>query len=199
MLQTFVLASSSPARKALLEGAGIDFQVRPARVDEDELKRSLKAQQLPAKNIAEALAEAKALKVSHMLPEALVLGGDQILVCNDVLFDKPIDMDHAAAHLRALSGKWHSLETALVLAEGGQAIWRHLGQAKLKMRPLSDVFITQYLSDVGEAALTSVGAYQLEGIGAQLFEKVEGDFFTVLGLPLLPVLQQLRLRAMVMS
>lgn len=199
MAQTLILASASPARKAVLENAGVAFDVRPSRVDEDELKRSLKAQNMPAKNIAEALAEAKALKISRMQPEALVLGGDQILVCNDVLFDKPMDMDHAAAHLRALSGKWHSLETALVLAEGGQSIWRHLSAAKLKMRQLSDRFITEYLDQIGPAALTSVGAYQLEGLGAQLFEKIEGDFFTILGLPVLPVLQQLRLRAMVPS
>jgi septum formation protein len=199
MAQTLILASASPARKAVLENAGVAFDVRPSRVDEDELKRSLKAQNMPAKNIAEALAEAKALKISRMQPEALVLGGDQILVCNDVLFDKPMDMDHAAAHLRALSGKWHSLETALVLAEGGQSIWRHLSAAKLKMRQLSDRFIAEYLDQIGPAALTSVGAYQLEGLGAQLFEKIEGDFFTILGLPVLPVLQQLRLRAMVPS
>lgn len=199
MAQTLILASASPARKSVLENAGVSFDVRPSRVDEDELKRSLKAQNMPAKNIAEALAEAKALKISHMQPEALVLGGDQILVCNDVLFDKPMDMDHAAAHLRALSGKWHSLETALVMAEGGQSIWRHLSAAKLKMRQLSDSFIKEYLDRIGPAALTSVGAYQLEGLGAQLFEKIEGDFFTILGLPVLPVLQQLRLRAMVPS
>lgn len=199
MAQTLILASASPARKAVLDNAGVTFDVRPSRVDEDELKRSLKAQNMPAKNIAEALAEAKALKISRMVPEALVLGGDQILVCNDVMFDKPMDMDHAAAHLRALSGKWHSLETALVLAEGGQSIWRHLSAAKLKMRQLSDSFIADYLNQIGPAALTSVGAYQLEGLGAQLFEKIEGDFFTILGLPVLPVLQQLRLRAMVAS
>lgn len=199
MPQTFTLASASPARKAVLERAGVSFQVHPARVDEDELKHSLKAEGLPARNIAEALAEAKAVKVSQRLPNDLVLGGDQILVCNGVMFDKPRDRDNAAGHLTALSGKWHQLETALVLAEDGKAVWRNLATAKLKMRTLSPDFIQAYLSQIGEAALSSVGAYQLEGVGAQLFEKIEGDFFTILGLPLLPVLQQLRLRAMVPS
>lgn len=199
MPQRFILASASPARKAVLERAGVSFEVRPARVDEDELKHSLKAEGIPAKNIAEALAEAKAIKVSQALPDALVLGGDQILVCNDLLFDKPRDLDNAAGHLAALSGKWHHLETALVMAEEGKAIWRNLDTAKLKMRTLSNSFIQSYLAQVGDAALTSVGAYQLEGLGAQLFEKIEGDFFTILGLPLLPVLQQLRLRNMVAS
>lgn len=199
MAQTFILASSSPARRAILEQAGVEIVVRPARVDEDELKRSLKAEGQPAPAIAEALAEAKAIKVSQSVPEALVLGGDQVLVCNDILFDKPTDLDHAAAHLRALSDKWHSLETALVMAEGGKPIWRNISRAKLKMRPLSDSFIADYLQHIGNDALTSVGAYQLEGRGAQLFEKIDGDFFTILGLPLLPVLQQLRLRSMMPS
>ncbi|MEM7568743.1 MAG: Maf family nucleotide pyrophosphatase [Pseudomonadota bacterium] len=193
-----VLASASPARAAVLKQAGIAFEARPSRLDEDELKNSLKAEGLNARDMADALAEAKAIKVSARDSEALVLGGDQILVCNDILFDKPVDMNHAAAHLAALSGKRHELQTALVLAQRGEAIWRHVSVAKLYMRPLSQAAIETYLMRAGDAVLSSVGAYQLEGLGAQLFEKIDGDFFTVLGLPLLPLLQQLRLRAMVL-
>ncbi|MEO0412918.1 MAG: Maf family nucleotide pyrophosphatase [Pseudomonadota bacterium] len=193
-----ILASQSPARRAVLEGAGIPFDVRPARLDEEELKRSLAAQNVKARDMADALAEAKAIKVSARAGEALVLGGDQILVCNDILFDKPADMDHAAAHLAALSGKEHQLQTALVLAQNGESIWRHVSAAKLKMRPLSPAAISTYLEAAGEGVLTSVGAYKLEGLGAQLFERIDGDYFTILGLPLLPLLQQLRLRQMVL-
>ncbi|MEM9287292.1 MAG: Maf family protein [Sphingomonadales bacterium] len=196
--QRFILASASPARRQVLEKARLTFEVKPSGVDEDELKASFKAENMRARDMADALAEAKAIKVSARMPDALVLGGDQILVCNDVLFDKPPDMEHAAAHLMALSDKWHTLETAIVLAEEGRSIWRHVTRAKLKMRPLSQETISAYLAAVGPAVLSSVGAYQLEGLGAQLFERIDGDFFTILGLPLLPLLQQLRLRGMVM-
>lgn len=197
-VQRLILASQSPARRAVLAGAGIAFDVQPARLDEEELKRSLAAQNIKARDMADALAEAKAIKVSARAPGALVLGGDQILVCNDILFDKPVDMDHAAAHLSALSGKEHQLQTALVLAQNGEPIWRHVSVAKLKMRPLSSASIAAYLDAAGEEVLTSVGAYQLEGLGAQLFERIDGDYFTILGLQLLPLLQQLRLRQMVL-
>lgn len=193
-----VLASASQARRAILENAGIAHSVRPARVDEDELKRALTASPIKGRDLADALAEAKAIKISARDPEALVLGADQVLVCNDIFFDKPIDMDHARAHLAGLSGKQHQLCGALVLAQGGEAIWRHVAIAKMHMRPLSQEGIDAYLAVAGPDILSSVGAYQLEGVGAQLFERIDGDYFTVMGLPLLPLLQQLRLRDMVL-
>lgn len=194
MQNVIILASASPARRALLEQAGVAFEVVPSDVDEAEIKDELTQKNESAETIAAALADAKALEVSRQYPKRLVLGGDQILTCNGALFDKPADRAGAAVHLRTLSGTWHSLETALAIAEAGNVTWRFQTAANLKMRTLSPSFIERYLSTVGDAVLSSVGAYQLEGYGAQLFDRIEGDFFTILGLPLLPVLEQLRLR-----
>ena len=187
-----ILASASRSRRELLERAGVPADRMPAEVDETEIKLALRQEQADALTVAETLAELKACRISQRESEALVIGADQMLTCGDVWFDKPRDQDQAAGHLRALSGRTHRLETCVCVALGGRRIWHHRDSANLTMRPLSDSFIDAYLTALGSRALESVGAYQLEGLGAQLFSKVEGDFFTILGLPLLPLLEFLR-------
>jgi septum formation protein len=192
MAPPVILASASRTRLELLERAGVMVTAEPATVDEAELKVALQAEGASAEACAEALAELKAMRISARHAAALVIGADQMLECNGIWFDKPPDLDHARAHLQALSGKSHRLVTAAVAVRGSERLWHTISAAKLTMRRLSDGFIDDYLQRIGPAALSSVGAYQLEGLGAQLFERVEGDFFTVLGLPLLPLLGFLR-------
>ena len=188
-----VLASGSASRRRLLEAAAVPFEVAPAAVDEDEVKRAMKAEGADPFQVAEALAELKARRVSPRFPGALVLGADQMLACEGEWFDKPEDMAGAADHLRKLSGRSHSLLTVLCLVRDGTRIWHHRDEARLTVRPLGEDFIRDYLEEVGESALSSVGAYQLEGRGIQLFTEISGDFFGILGLPLLPLLEMLRL------
>lgn len=187
-----ILASGSSSRHSLLTNAGVDFEVEVANVDEDEVKLSLKAERATAAQCAETLAELKAQRVSRRHAGALVIGADQMLDCNGVWFDKPEDLEHAAAHLTALSGKEHQLLSAVCVVRDGQRLWHHNEVSRLTMRALSDDFIRDYLAAVGEEALKSVGAYQLEGRGAQLFASIKGDYFSILGLPLLPLLSFLR-------
>ena len=190
-----VLASTSAARRALLAAAGVSAELAAPHVDEAELKASLAAAGARPRAIADALAEAKAVKISRRVPDGLVLGADQLLVRADGrIFDKPGSLSEAADQLRALAGTTHRLLTAAVIAEGGAPVWRTLDIATLAMRPLSESFIADYLAAEGDAVLGCVGAYRLEGRGAQLFTPVSGDFFTVLGLPLLAVLDYLRVR-----
>ncbi|MBY8976415.1 Maf family protein [Rhodobacteraceae bacterium NNCM2] len=189
-----ILASGSKVRRAMLENAGVAVEAQPARVDEAAIKEAMRAENAPARDIADTLAEMKALRVSTRFGGELVLGADQVLVCGDVLYDKPTSIEEARAHLAALRSKTHQLISAAVIVQDGQPIWRHIGVAKLTMRPFSDAFLDSYLDRFGEEALTSVGAYHLEGLGAQLFSRVEGDYFTILGLPLLEVLGFLRAR-----
>jgi septum formation protein len=145
---------------------------------------------------ATQLAELKALKISSNRG-GLVIGGDQMLALGERAFDKPANLAEARGHLEALSGNSHRLETAIVVAENGSIVWRHLARPKLTMRPLSASFITNYLEQAGEEILQTVGAYQLESIGSQLFSSIEGDYFSILGLPLLPLLDYLRVRSVV--
>lgn len=187
-----VLASTSPTRRRLLENAGLGFEPVSPGVDEEEVKLSLTASGASGTQIAETLAELKANRVSTRFPQALVIGADQVLSCNGVLFDKPPDMDHARAQLQALRGKPHELLTAVCVAKAGGRVWHHNAVARLTMRAFSDGFLDDYLQRTGEDVLGSVGVYRLEGLGAQLFSRIDGDFFTILGLPLLPLLGFLR-------
>ncbi|UTW59098.1 septum formation protein Maf [Kordiimonas sp. SCSIO 12603] len=188
----FILASGSKTRAKMLKSAGVDFTVQTAPVDEASLKEALVADGAAPRHIADALAEMKARAVSFMYPEALVLGADQILVKDGKIFSKASNQQEAEATLKELSGGEHRLISAAVICQNGQAIWRSVDQVKMDVRPLSDTFIKQYLNILGDDAYWSVGCYQIEGIGAQLFNRVDGDYFTVLGMPLLPVLDFLR-------
>jgi len=198
-MAAIVLASSSPARQAMLRQAGLDVEIEPAAVDEAELKASFRAAGAAAAEVAEALAELKAQRISRRRAGALVVGADQMLQCGSVWFDKPPDRAHARAQLIALRGRTHDLVSSVVTVRDGGRLWHHTDRARLTVRDFTDAFLDSYLDRVGEAALTSVGGYQLEGPGAQLFARVEGDYFTVLGLPLLPLLEHLRLQGLLDS
>lgn len=193
-----ILASGSASRRALLANAGITADAVKPLIDEEAVRAGLRADNMPIRDQAMQLAELKALKVSSNRG-GLVIGGDQMLALGERAFDKPADLTEARGHLEALSGKSHRLETAIVVAEHGSIVWRHLARPKLTMRPLSANFISNYLEATGEKVLQTVGAYQLESIGSQLFSSIEGDYFSILGLPLLPLLDYLRLRSVVPS
>ena len=190
---SLVLASQSASRRAMLSAAGVAFDATFAGVDEDAAKVALR--HLAPRDLADALAELKAVKVSARMPGHLVLGSDSMVVLEDgTILDKPVDRADAAAHLRAMSGKRHDLWSAAVIAENAQPIWRHVDRAKMHVRPLSDAFIETYLDTEWPAIAGCVGCYRIEGPGAQLFTRIEGSQFTVLGMPLLNVLDFLRVR-----
>jgi septum formation protein len=188
-----VLASKSAARRAVLEGAGVPFEAAGSGVDEDVAKAELLARRATPRQVAEALAEEKALAVSVGRPE-LVVGADQTLEFQGKLYDKTETIEAARERLRLLRGKPHMLHSAVVVAERGAVVWRETQSATLRMRDFSDGFLDGYLAAEGEAALGSVGCYRLEGLGVQLFSKIEGDYFTILGLPLMGLLDLLRQR-----
>ncbi len=187
-----VLASASPTRARLLEAAGLRPTIEPAQLDETALKTAFRAEGRSPGECAIALAEAKARRVADRLPGALVLGCDQLLVCDDEWFDKPADRAAARAQLQALRGKRHALPTAAALVRNGATVWHALEEPALTMRSFSDAFLDDYLAAAGDAALGSVGGYRLEGRGIQLMAAIEGDHFAILGLPLLPLLEFLR-------
>lgn len=186
-----ILASKSAARRQVLAGAGVPHEAAVAGVDEDAVKTALLAEGASPRDVAEALAELKAVKVSRGRNE-LVIGADQTLEFEGRLYDKAETLDVARERLAALRGKPHQLHSAVVVAKEGAPIWREVVSATLVMRPFSDAFLEAYLAEEGEAMLGSVGCYRLEGPGAQLFSKIEGDYFAILGLPLLGLLDLLR-------
>ena len=192
MNRPIILASASKSRATLLRAAGVAVEIIPAHADEDAVKNAVKAEGGTVAQCAETLAELKAVQISHRHHEALVIGADQMLDCGGVWFDKPVDMAGARDHLVKMRGKTHVLPTAVAVALNGSRIWHHVAMPRLTMRDFSDEFIDGYLKLAGTAVLSSVGAYQLEGPGAQLFSRIDGDFFTILGLPLLELLAFLR-------
>ena len=189
-MTSLVLASRSVIRARILRDAGVEFTVEPSDVDEDAVRASILSQ--GGSTMASALAERKALAVSALRPDDLVLGADQVLVLGDELVSKAGTLQTAATQLRKLRGARHDLVGALVLAKDGVPVWRHIETSTLWVRDFSDEFLAAYLKTEGEAVLESVGCYRFEGLGAQLFERVEGDYFCILGLSLLPLLAALR-------
>jgi len=193
-----ILASGSAIRREILDGAGLEHEVIVRPVDEAAIKASMLAENSRLRDIADALAEAKAMRVSRQEP-GLVIGADQIMVMDETLFDKPKSMEEVRERLISMRGKKHELVGAVVICENGMPVWRHLSRTKLWVRDFSDEFLDWYIKTEGEALMKSVGAYRFEGPGSQLFEKVEGGFFAILGLDLLPVLDYLRTRGVILS
>lgn len=198
MSQPIILASGSQIRRQILDGAGVDYSVKISRLDEAAIKISMLEQGAHPHDIAEALAKAKAMKISREA-HGLIIGADQVMVMDGRLYDKPKDLAEARRRLLAMRGKAHYLMGAVVICENGQPIWRHRSKTTLHVRDFSPEFLDEYISLEGEGLLHTVGAYKFEGRGAQLFSKVEGDFFSILGLSLLPVLDYLRIRGIMPS
>jgi len=187
-----VLSSTSATRRKLLSQTGIYFKTAKPPVDETVIKAALRKAGASAAQVADTLAESKANSVAQILPGAFTIGADQMLDCGGDWFDKPADRDGARRHLESLRGKTHELITAAVIAHEGRIIWRHTEIAKMTMRNFSDDFLDTYMAKAGAGIVQSVGAYEMEGMGSQLFETIEGDFFAILGLPLIPLLGALR-------
>ena len=197
-MSNIILASGSGIRRQILDGAGLDYEVIVKPVDEAAIKDAMLSENSRLQDIADALAEAKAMRVSRQT-EGFVIGADQIMVMDNQLFDKPRSLSEAKERLISMRGKKHELIGAVVICENGIPVWRHLSKTKLWVRNFSDAFLDWYIQTEGEALLKSVGAYRFEGPGAQLFEKVDGGFFAILGLDLLPILDYLRLRGIISS
>jgi len=186
-----ILASGSAIRRDIMRGAGLDFEVIVKPVDEAAIKDAMLSEGARPREIADALAEAKALRVSRNEP-GLVIGADQVMVMDGALFDKPVSIEAARERLIAMRGQRHELIGSVVVAKDGAPVWRYVSETKLWMRDFSDEFLDDYLAREGDLVTKSVGGYRFEGPGAQLFSRVEGDFFSILGLSLLPLLQYLR-------
>ena len=191
-----ILASGSKARRDMLIAAGVVFEIQAADIDEAAMRASLEAEHgddiVPPEDVAEILAIAKAEAVSALHPDALVIGADQVLALHGEIFAKPADVAAAKAQLERLRGATHRLYSAVAVVRGGEMLFAHVDAAYLTMREFSDDFLAAYLAQAGEAVTSSVGAYQLEGLGIQLFEAIDGDYFTILGMPLLLLLGELR-------
>ncbi len=189
-MAAIILASGSAIRRQLLGSAGVLFSVQPAAVDESEIRAQVlnESDCVEASDLAGILARAKAEAVSHLRPDALVIGADQVLALGARLFEKPANMMEARATLDRLRGRTHTLHSAVTIAERGQVVWGDVQVATLTMRRFSDAFLDHYIARAGERICSSVGAYELEGLGLQLFDEIEGDYFTILGLPMLPLL-----------
>lgn len=199
-LPKVVLASASRPRAGLLQAAKVPVKFEPASIDEAAVKSSFRARSDSADEVAGALAEMKAMQVSLNHPGALVIGADQMLECGNTWFDKPADRGHARAQLMALSGRTHVLIAAVCVVRDSEVLWRHTEHARMTMRRLSSAFLDEYLERLAaDEVCQSVGAYQLENAGAQLFSKIDGDHFTILGLPLLPLLDFLRGQGVIME
>lgn len=198
-MSALILASASKSRQEMLRNAGVIFESQPVRIDEDAIRMSLVAEGAMPRDIADTLAEYKARRASEKSPGALVLASDQILALQGKVFAKAGSKQEAANHLRALAGKAHHLYSAAVIYEDGKPVWRHIGSARMAMHDLSDAQIDTYLDQVWPDISGCVGAYQAEALGAQLFARIDGDWFSVLGMPLLEVLSYLRMRGMLGS
>lgn len=194
-----VLASTSAARRALLAAAGLQFEVVPAPVDEDAIKRAAHAASTTPEDTALMLARTKAMRVSGRHPDAVVIGADQLLVCDGEWFDKPVDRDSARNQLLRLRGRPHILATAVTCVGNGTGLWHHVAQPRLSMRSFSEAVLDGYLASEAEHVIGCVGAYRIEAAGLQLFDAIEGDYFSILGLPLLPLLGFLRQHGVLMS
>lgn len=194
-----ILASQSASRRAMLDAAGVDYRALPAHVDEAAVKQALLAEKQTPRAIADALAELKSVKISRQNYESLVIGSDSIVSVADRLFDKPESKAQAKQHLESFSGQDMRLSSAVVVCENGVPVWRHVEQALLTVRPLSDTFIDSYLDAEWPAIAGCVGCFRIEGPGVQLFLRLRGDHFTILGMPLLPLLGYLRTRGVMPS
>lgn len=199
MSRALILASTSPIRLQLLRAAGLTVSALPARIDEDSIRHSLASESAMPHDIADALAEMKATKLSTRMPDDLVLGCDQVLDYKGVIFAKPETLEDARQQLLVLRGQTHALLSAAVLYDDGKPIWRHVGQARLTMRAFSDDYLDSYLTRNWPEVSHSVGAYMLESEGVRLFDRIDGDYFTILGLPLLPLLSYLATRGFITS
>ncbi|MFH1794633.1 MAG: Maf-like protein [Pseudomonadota bacterium] len=192
MTTRIILASASPFRLAMLRNAGIETEANPSRIDERAVEEAVGDAAISPENLAWILAEAKAEEVSGRFPGALVIGSDQTLSLRDEVLHKASNMEEARRRLLKLSGKTHHLNSAVVLARDGKALWGHVSVARMTMRTLDPAYIGRYLSRVGDQVLRSVGVYQIEGEGIRLFDSIEGDHFTIVGMPLLPLVAELR-------